>query len=163
MSVFVRFSRVSGGISACRRWRICVRCGCVAHIRVCSNPIHRKPVSHPSPAGGASPIWGGSQPFIRPATTNPRRPRCDAGRLPAGKAEAVTDVTRVLDMREWAPAAKFDDFALMCCGRPHLTLSSDPGEFSLIHRAGRIGQVTLSELIVGSDMSMNCGELCDTY
>jgi AraC-like DNA-binding protein len=75
----------------------------------------------------------------------------------------MSDVTGVLDMREWAPAETFDDFALMCCGRPHLTLSSDPDEFSLIQRAGRMGPVTLSELIVGSDMSLNCGELCDTY
>jgi AraC-like DNA-binding protein len=75
----------------------------------------------------------------------------------------VTDLSGVLDMREWAPAQTFDDFALMCCGRPHLDLSSDPDEFSLIQRAGCMGPVTLSELIVGSDMSLDSGELCNTY
>jgi AraC-like DNA-binding protein len=69
----------------------------------------------------------------------------------------------VLDMREWAPAATFDDFALMCCHQPHLNLLTDPHSFSLTQRAGRMGPVTLSELIVGSDMSMDCGELCNTY
>ena len=47
--------------------------------------------------------------------------------------------------------------------QPHLNLLSDPDSFSLTQRAGRMGPVTLSELIVGSDMSMDCGELCNTY
>jgi AraC-like DNA-binding protein len=72
-------------------------------------------------------------------------------------------IADVLDLRQWAPAEKFDDFALMCCRRPHLNLLSDPDEFSLTQRAGRIGPVLLSEIVVGSDISMDCGELCDAY
>ena len=68
-----------------------------------------------------------------------------------------------LDMREWAPAEKFDDFRLMCCGKPHLNLLTDPDSFSLTQRAGRMGPVLLSELVVGSDMSMDCGDLCNNY
>ena len=69
----------------------------------------------------------------------------------------------VLDMRDWALAEKFEDFALMCCRKPHLNLLSAPDEFSLTQRAGRIGHVLLSEVIVGSDLSMECGELCNAY
>jgi AraC-like DNA-binding protein len=66
-------------------------------------------------------------------------------------------------MPTWRPAEKFEDFSLMCCRRPHLNLLSDPEEFSLTQRAGRMGLVLLSEIIVGSDMSMDCGELCNAY
>lgn len=39
------------------------------------------------------------------------------------------------DMRAWRAAARFDDFAASCCGRPHLHLTSDPDCFALRHRA----------------------------
>lgn len=68
-----------------------------------------------------------------------------------------------LDMREWTPTETFDDFALMCCRQRHLNLLTDPDSFSLTLRAGRMGPVTLSELVVGSDVSMDCGELCNNY
>jgi AraC-like DNA-binding protein len=63
----------------------------------------------------------------------------------------------------WTPAKRFDDFALVCCGRPHLTLLTDPDAFSLTQRVGRMGPVTLSEIVVGSDMSMDGGEVCGSY
>jgi len=51
----------------------------------------------------------------------------------------------------------------VCCRHPHLNLISDPASFSLTHRVGRIGPVTISELMVGSEMSMDGGEVCDSY
>jgi hypothetical protein len=69
----------------------------------------------------------------------------------------------VLDMREWTPTETFDDFALMCCRQRHLNLLTDPDSFSLTMRAGRMGPVTLSELVVASDVSIDCGELCNNY
>ncbi|MCA2323151.1 AraC family transcriptional regulator [Mycobacterium intracellulare] len=40
---------------------------------------------------------------------------------------------------------------------------SDPDSFALTQRAGRMGPVTLSEIVVGSDLSMDCDEGCDHY
>jgi hypothetical protein len=48
-------------------------------------------------------------------------------------------IVDALDMREWAMAEKFDDFASMCCRKPHLNLLTDPDEFSLSHRGGPYG------------------------
>jgi AraC-like DNA-binding protein len=72
-------------------------------------------------------------------------------------------IVDALDMREWALAEKFDDFARMCCRKPHLNLLTDPDEFSLSHRVARMGSVLLAETIVGSDVSMDCAELCDAF
>jgi AraC-like DNA-binding protein len=63
----------------------------------------------------------------------------------------------------WKPAEKFDDFALLCCGRPHLTLLTEPDEFCLIQRVGRMGAVTMSDIVVGSDLCMDGGDTCDSY
>ena len=54
-------------------------------------------------------------------------------------------------------------FRLVCCGQRHLTLLNDPDEFSLTQRVGRMGPVTLSEIAVGSDFSMDGGEVCESY
>jgi AraC-like DNA-binding protein len=67
------------------------------------------------------------------------------------------------DTRLWTPAKAFDDFAAVCCRRPHLTLLTDPDAFSLTQRVGRVGPITISEFGVGSDISVDCGEMCDTY
>jgi AraC-like DNA-binding protein len=82
-----------------------------------------------------------------------------------GKADRVRDerTADLSDIHKWEPAEKFDDFALVCCGQPHLTLRTDPDSFSLTQRVGRMGPVTLSEFIVGSDVTMDCGEECNTY
>ena len=71
-----------------------------------------------------------------------------------GKADPVTGerTADLSDIHNWEPAEKFDDFALVCCGRPHLTLRTDPDSFSLTQRVGRMGPVTLSEFIVGPDV-----------
>jgi AraC-like DNA-binding protein len=67
------------------------------------------------------------------------------------------------DAHVWAPAKTFDDFALVCCGRRHMKLLTDPDSFSLSHRVGRIGAVTMSEIAVGSELSLDAGEACGTY
>jgi hypothetical protein len=77
--------------------------------------------------------------------------------------KANLDTADDLDLREWARAGRFDDFVLMCCRKPHLSLLSDPDQFSVTQRAGSMGPVLLSEVIVGSDVSMACGEMCDAY
>lgn len=63
----------------------------------------------------------------------------------------------------WTPAKEFDDFALVCCGQPHLDLLTDPEEFSLAQRMGRVGMVTVSEIVLGADMSLDAGEVCGAY
>ncbi|WP_172827647.1 AraC family transcriptional regulator [Mycobacterium colombiense] len=63
----------------------------------------------------------------------------------------------------WTPAKEFDDFARVCCGRPHLRLLADPDSFSVTQRVGRMGPVTLSEIAVGSDLPMDDGQVCGSY
>ena len=63
----------------------------------------------------------------------------------------------------WTLAKDFDDFARVCCGRAHLRLLADPESFSLTQRVGRMGPVTLSELVVGSDLPMDGGQACGSY
>jgi AraC-like DNA-binding protein len=67
------------------------------------------------------------------------------------------------DSRGWAKARTFDDFAVICCGQPNLKLLSDPDSFSLTQRAGRIGPVAVAELIVGSEISIERGQRCNSY
>lgn len=67
------------------------------------------------------------------------------------------------DRRAWAKAKTFDDFAVICCGPTNLKLLSDPGSFSLTQRSCRIGPVAVAELIVGSDISIERGHLCNSY
>lgn len=63
----------------------------------------------------------------------------------------------------WTPLRMFEDFALGCCGHPHLNLVSDPESFSLTQRVRRTGPAHLSDIVVGSDVSMYCGEGCNSY
>lgn len=67
------------------------------------------------------------------------------------------------DTHIWMPAKEFNDFALVCCGLPHLRLLADPDSFSLTQRVGRMGPVTLSEIAVGSDLPMDGGQVCGSY
>ncbi|WAJ46422.1 AraC family transcriptional regulator [Mycobacterium sp. Aquia_216] len=60
-------------------------------------------------------------------------------------------------------AKALDDFAVLCCREPHVTLRSNPDSFSLGQRAGRIGPVILSQLVVRTDTSLDCGERCSGY
>jgi AraC-like DNA-binding protein len=63
----------------------------------------------------------------------------------------------------WTPVKEFDDFALLCCGQPHMNLVSDPEEFAMTQRVARIGLLTVSEIVVGSDMAIDAGEECGAY
>ncbi|MEZ0353948.1 AraC family transcriptional regulator [Mycobacterium sp. pR1184] len=63
----------------------------------------------------------------------------------------------------WKQVKNFDDFAVVCCGRLHTQLLTDPDGFSMCHRVGRIGAATISEIAVGSEMSLDAGELCGAY
>ncbi|WAC90504.1 AraC family transcriptional regulator [Mycobacterium sp. Aquia_213] len=67
------------------------------------------------------------------------------------------------DAHIWKPAKTFEDFALVCCGRLHMRLLSDPDSFSLCHRVGRIGPATVSEVALGADMALDAGEVCGAY
>lgn len=66
-------------------------------------------------------------------------------------------------MRPWTTATKLGDFQLHCCEQPHIEPLGDPASISLTHRVGRIGPLTFGELVVGSDVSLYCGELCSAY
>jgi AraC-like DNA-binding protein len=83
----------------------------------------------------------------------------------SGKAEVVRDqrCVDVSDTRDWARADKFDAWARLCCQKPHLNLVSDPETFSLTQRLGRVGPVRVCEVIVGSDTSLECTEMCSSY
>ncbi|WP_369829366.1 AraC family transcriptional regulator [Mycobacterium sp. 1165196.3] len=78
-------------------------------------------------------------------------------------AVAERPITGASRRHTWTRATRFEDFAVACCGRRHLHLLSDPDSFALVQRAGRMGPVTLAEIVVGSDMSMDCCEGCDNY
>ncbi|MCV7409404.1 AraC family transcriptional regulator [Mycobacterium florentinum] len=71
--------------------------------------------------------------------------------------------TATSDGSAWTTAKTLDDFAMLCCPEPHLTLRSNPDSFSLGQRAGGVGPVTLSELVVSTDTSLDCGERCSGY
>jgi AraC-like DNA-binding protein len=64
---------------------------------------------------------------------------------------------------EWTTANDLDSFASLCCQEPHLELLSDPQTLSLTQRVGGIGPVVVAEVIVGSDVEINCGALCGAY
>lgn len=63
----------------------------------------------------------------------------------------------------WMTAKTLDEFAILCCDQLHLTLRSNPHSFSLGQRASRVGPVTLSQLVVRTDVSLDCGERCSGY
>jgi hypothetical protein len=65
----------------------------------------------------------------------------------------------VAPRRDWTAEA-FNDYRLMCCGRPHLSLVSD--SFSLSQRVAGMGPAALADLSVDSDLSMDCKDLCGT-
>jgi AraC-like DNA-binding protein len=74
---------------------------------------------------------------------------------------AQSEVTPTPDV----PDGKSDlaDFAALCCTEPHINLLSDPDSLAMQHRVSRIGPLTMSELVVDSDMSLDCGERCGAY
>jgi AraC-like DNA-binding protein len=73
-----------------------------------------------------------------------------------------TPTASASDAHIWAPTS-FADFSRVCCDRHHMSLLSEPDSFSVSHRAGRIGAVKVSEIAVESELSLDAGEMCDTY
>jgi AraC-like DNA-binding protein len=69
----------------------------------------------------------------------------------------------ISDGSAWMTAKTLDEFAILCCEETHLTLRSNPDSFSLGHRAGRVGPVTLSQLVVKTDVTLDCGDRCSGY
>jgi AraC-like DNA-binding protein len=66
--------------------------------------------------------------------------------------------------RVWTEAREFENFVRLCgCGQPHLSLLNDADSFSITQRGGRLGSVALSDMIIGADMLLQCGEHCDAY
>jgi AraC-like DNA-binding protein len=52
---------------------------------------------------------------------------------------------------------------LCACDRPHLHLLTDPDMFSTTQRVGRMGPVTLQDVVFDADTSIDCGDVCSTY
>jgi AraC-like DNA-binding protein len=70
----------------------------------------------------------------------------------------------ISDSTVWRTAKSVDEFAMLCCREePHVRLLSNPDSFSLSQRAGVVGPITLSQLVVGSDVSLDCGDRCSGY
>src|ERR1700728_560712 len=69
------------------------------------------------------------------------------------------------DAHIWTPVTEFDHFGELCvCGQqPQLNLLSDPDLFSTTQRGGRMGPVTIQDVVVGADTSIDCGDVCSTY
>ena len=76
---------------------------------------------------------------------------------------AELDVACSPDARRWTYASRLDEFTVLCCDHPHIRLLSDPDSLSLAHRVGHIGPLAIGELVVDSDMSLDCGDLCSAY
>jgi AraC-like DNA-binding protein len=68
------------------------------------------------------------------------------------------------DVHVWTPVQEFDEFVELCgCDRPHLNLLTDPELFSTTQRGGRMGPVTLQNVVLDADTSIDCGDVCSTY
>jgi AraC-like DNA-binding protein len=68
------------------------------------------------------------------------------------------------DVHIWTPVQEFDEFVELCgCDRPHLNLLTDPELFSTTQRGGRMGPVTLQDVVLDADTSIDCGDVCSTY
>src|ERR1700742_1326822 len=84
-----------------------------------------------------------------------RSGRGSSGLGEGGDRVTESPTTEASDAHIWKPAKTFDDFGLVCCGRPHMHLLNDPELFSLSHRVGRVGAATVSEVAVGHEMSVD--------
>jgi AraC-like DNA-binding protein len=68
------------------------------------------------------------------------------------------------DVGSWRTVTEFDHYVELCaCDRPHLHLLTDPDVFSTTQRVGRMGPVTLQDVVFGADTSIDCGDVCSTY
>jgi AraC-like DNA-binding protein len=66
--------------------------------------------------------------------------------------------------QQWSFASALSEVNAGCCDQPHIKLLCDPESISMRCRLGHsIGPLSISQLIVGSDVSLYCGELCNAY
>lgn len=86
------------------------------------------------------------------------------------KSDVVTEqpTNDITDARVWNATRNFEDFGRGCgCGLPHMSLVTGSESFAVTERRGRMGSVTLRDMIVGADTNLNCdlkcGEGCDAY
>lgn len=70
--------------------------------------------------------------------------------------EGVPEATRIT-------ASTLDSFGRLCCDPPHTSLLSDPHSLSITQRVGCIGPLTVGELAVDADVSLDFGESCSAY
>lgn len=75
---------------------------------------------------------------------------------------SIASSVDVPNMRKWARTG-FKEFASMCCDRPDIGLVTDPDAFSMTQRVVRMGSATIADTVVGSDITMECGEECTSY
>jgi AraC-like DNA-binding protein len=86
-----------------------------------------------------------------------------------GGGEKGHDVTEqpaenISHTHSWTAVTEFDRYVELCaCDRPHLTLLTDPAAFSTTQRVGRMGPVTLQDVVFDADTSIDCGDVCSTY
>jgi AraC-like DNA-binding protein len=76
-------------------------------------------------------------------------------RLPSAAGESKIDA--------WTTVNGIDGFACLARDEPHIRLLSDPETFSLRQRVGRIGPVTVAEVVVGSDAKIHCAAINNAY
>jgi AraC-like DNA-binding protein len=68
------------------------------------------------------------------------------------------------DGRSWTPVQGFDDFVRLCdCGSSHLSLLTDTESFAVTQRGGRMGSVTLFDMVFGADTWLKTDEGCGAY
>jgi AraC-like DNA-binding protein len=64
----------------------------------------------------------------------------------------------------WTPDCDFDHFVELCdCGLCHLRLLTDPDAFSTTMRGGRLGSAALKDAVINTDVSIDCGDECESY
>jgi AraC-like DNA-binding protein len=81
------------------------------------------------------------------------------------EVDQVTDqsATGLSNGAVWTTTNGLDGFASLCCREPHITVLSDPEKLSLTQRVGGIGPVAIAEVLVGSEVELDCGKLCSAY
>lgn len=57
----------------------------------------------------------------------------------------------------------FEDFAVVCCGRLHMDLLTDPDEFAMTRRLARVGAVTVTDVAAGSEFAVDANDVCGSY
>ncbi|WP_139813549.1 AraC family transcriptional regulator [Mycobacterium simiae] len=73
---------------------------------------------------------------------------------------AAADISGV---HQWMQTNVFEDFAVVCCGRLHMDLLTDPDEFAMTRRLARVGAVTVTDVAAGSEFAVDANDVCGSY